>query len=283
MTQDTLYATRTRIAGLALLLLVGCATPQNNYDPIEPVNRKVFAFNRAIDRTVLRPVAQTYADYAPGPVKDGTSNFFRNVDDIFTSVAALFQGKFSKAGQSAGRVIVNTTFGMFGLMDWATGMGLEKSDEDFGQVLGHWGVGSGPYLMMPLYGPLTLRDGADPLVRLAWGPIDYIDPLAGQIAYYGLYFVDARSQLLSLDALLDTQLDPYAFMRDAYLQKRWSKVYDGQPPRQLLLGEPDDDEDGLPDASGVAGEAASAPAALDTPTPASAPEASASGPDAAAA
>ncbi|GHD61772.1 MlaA family lipoprotein [Jeongeupia chitinilytica] len=268
--------TSLRLCGLALLL-AGCATPQNNYDPIEPVNRGVFTFNRAIDRTVLRPVAQTYADYVPGPVKGGTSNFFSNVDDLFGSVAALFQGKFKEAGTSAGRVVVNTTFGMFGLFDWGTRMGLDKGNADFGQTLGHWGVGSGPYLMVPFFGPLTLRDTADPLVRLTWGPIDYIDPLAGQIAYYGVYVVDARSRLLPLDAMLDSQIDPYAYMRDAYLQARWNKVYDGQPPHQLQLGE-GDDEDAAPDASGVAAEAAdhapgsSVPAAASVP--ASTPDAS---------
>ncbi|WP_432722463.1 VacJ family lipoprotein [Jeongeupia wiesaeckerbachi] len=273
-----------RLGGLALLL-AGCASPQNNYDPIEPVNRGVFWFNRAVDRTVVRPVTQTYVDYAPGPVKDGTSNFFSNVDDLFGSVAALFQGKFGEASTSAGRVIVNTTFGMFGLFDWGTRMGLNKGNADFGQTLGHWGVGSGPYLMVPFYGPMTLRDSADPLVRLSWGPIDYIDPLAGQIAYYGIYLVDARSKLLPLDAMLDTQLDPYAYLRDAYLQARWNKVYDGQPPHPLQLGEPDDDDvaSAAPtasNASGVAAEAASASSVAEALTPAAA-SIPASAPDAA--
>ncbi|MBM3115945.1 VacJ family lipoprotein [Jeongeupia naejangsanensis] len=277
-----------RLCGLALLL-AGCASPQNNYDPIEPVNRGIFSFNRAVDRTVVRPVAQTYADYTPGPIKDGTSNFFSNVDDLFGSVAALFQGKFGEAGTSAGRVIVNTTFGMFGLFDWGTRMGLDKGKADFGQTLGHWGIGSGPYLMVPFYGPMTLRDSADPLVRLSWGPIDYIDPLWGQIAYYGVYLVDARSKLLPLDAMLDSQIDPYAYLRDAYLQARWNKVYDGLPPHPLPLGEPDDDDD-VPansNASGVASEAATATmvsgdAAASAPVPASTPASvPASAPDAA--
>lgn len=263
------------LTGLSLpLLLTACATPQNNYDPIETVNRGIFAFNRGVDRALLRPAAQVYADYAPGPVKDGTSNFFGNLDDLFGSVAALFQGKFSEAGTSAGRVIVNTTFGLFGVFDWGSRMGLAKGNADFGQMLGHWGLGSGPYLMTPLYGPLTLRDTADPLLRASWGPINYIDPLAGQIGYYSLYLVDSRSKLLPLDAMIDAQLDPYAYVRDAYLQTRWNKVHDGQPPNPLPLGDTDGEVDAA-DAT-VASEAASAPAATSgasTPTsePASAP------------
>jgi phospholipid-binding lipoprotein MlaA len=221
------------------VLCSACATPQNNYDPLESINRPIYSFNSSLDEHVVRPVAVAYTEYIPPPLRSAVSNFMGNLDDLFGIPAALLQAKGTSAAQSTGRVLVNSTLGVGGLIDWASDMPIPKQDEDFGQTLGAWGVPSGPYLMVPFYGPLTLRDSMDKAVRLAWGPIDYIDPLAGQIAYYGLFVTDLRSSLLPLDATINDQLDPYSFVRDTYLQRRWFKVHDGNPPHPLPLGEPE--------------------------------------------
>ena len=228
-----------RLIVLPLLLLVACATPQNNYDPLESVNRPIFAVNKAVDDAVLRPVSKGYAQYIPPSLRKGVDNFFENIDDLFAIPAAMLQGKATPACKSFGRVLVNTTFGVGGLIDWASDLPIEKQEQDFGQALGQWGVPSGPFLMVPFYGPLTVRDTIDPLARLAWGPIDYIDDLSGQIAYYSVYIIDARSQVLSLDAVLQEQADPYAFIRDSYLQRRWFKIHDGNPPHPLPMSDDD--------------------------------------------
>jgi phospholipid-binding lipoprotein MlaA len=230
-----------RLIVLPLLLLVGCATPQNNYDPLESINRPIFAVNKAVDDAVLRPVSQGYVRFIPPPLRKGVDNFFENIDDLFAIPAAILQGKGTPASKSFGRVLVNTTLGVGGLIDWASDLPIEKQDQDFGQALGQWGVPTGPFLMVPFYGPLTLRDSADPLVRLAWGPIDYIDDLSGQIAYYSVFIINTRSQLLPYDAVIQEQSDPYAFIRDSYLQRRWFKIHDGNPPHPLPMG--DDDHD----------------------------------------
>lgn len=228
-----------RLIVLPLLLLVACATPQNNYDPLESVNRPIFAVNKAIDDAVLRPVSKGYVEYIPPTLRKGVDNFFENIDDLFAVPAAMLQGKATPASKSFGRVLVNTTLGAGGLIDWASDLPIEKQENDFGQALGHWGVPSGPFLMIPFYGPLTLRDSADPLVRLVWGPIDYIDDLSGQIAYYSVFIINARSQLLPYDAVIQEQTDPYAFIRDSYLQRRWFKIHDGNPPHPLPMGDDD--------------------------------------------
>ncbi|MGL4996966.1 MAG: MlaA family lipoprotein [Deefgea sp.] len=228
-----------RLIVLPLLLLVACATPQNNYDPLESINRPIFAVNKAVDDAVLRPVSQGYVKFIPPPLRKGVDNFFENIDDLFAIPAAMLQGKATPASKSFGRILVNTTLGVGGLIDWASDLPIEKQDQDFGQALGHWGVPSGPFLMVPFYGPLTLRDSADPLVRLAWGPIDYIDDLSGQIAYYSVFIINARAQLLPYDAVIQEQTDPYAFIRDSYLQRRWFKIHDGNPPHPLPMGEDD--------------------------------------------
>ncbi|WP_373976587.1 VacJ family lipoprotein [Chitinibacter sp. SCUT-21] len=226
-----------RLSLFLALLCTACATPQNNYDPLESINRPIYSFNSTLDDNIVRPVAVAYTEYIPTPLRSAVGNFFGNIDDLFGIPAALFQAKGTSAAKSTGRVFFNTTLGLGGLIDWASDLPIEKQDEDFGQMLGAWGVPSGPYLMVPFYGPLTLRDSSNTLARLAWGPIDYIDPLAGQIAYYGTYLTDLRASLLPFDAAIQDQLDPYAFVRDTYLQRRWFKVYDGNPPHPLPLGE----------------------------------------------
>ncbi|WP_375592065.1 VacJ family lipoprotein [Chitiniphilus eburneus] len=228
---------------LAAALLAGCATPRNNYDPLEPVNRETYAFNRALDRAILKPTATAYVEHVPQPVQKGVRNFFGNIDDFFSTFAALLQFKGTAAVHSGSRVLVNTTAGIGGLIDWGTGLGMRKGEEDFGQVLGFYGVPSGPYLMLPLYGPLTLRDTVEPIGRYFMGPLDFIDSDAWDVGYYSLYLVDSRSKILSLDTLLEGQPDEYAYIRDAYLQRRWASIHDGHPPYALPLGDVDDDGD----------------------------------------
>ncbi len=255
------FSIMRRLTLLAALLCTACATPQNNYDPLESINRPIYDFNSGLDQHLVRPVAKAYSEYIPPPLRSAVGNFFGNLDDLFGIPAALLQAKGTAAAKSTGRVVLNSTLGVGGLIDWASDLPIEKQNEDFGQMLGYWGVPSGPYLMVPFYGPLTLRDSSDNLLRLAWGPLDYIDPLAGQIAYYSTYVIDLRASLLPLDATLQEQFDPYSFVRDTYLQRRWFKVHDGNPPYPLPLGS--DAEHG----SSVTAEAAS-------DTPSSSPSAS---------
>jgi phospholipid-binding lipoprotein MlaA len=254
-----------RLLPLFALLLGACATPQNNYDPIEPVNRGIFAVNNAVDKALLKPAAEAHEKYSPGPVKQGANNFFSNIDDFFASFGALLQGKGSEAGHSMGRVMVNTTLGMFGLVDWASDMGLKKSDEDIGQALGSWGMGSGPYLMIPLRGPTTLRDSSDMAVRFFADPLDIWDgtqELSTQVIRYGAWGIEQRRQLLPLDPLVNAQADPYAYIRDAYLQRRYFRVWDGNPPKPLQLGPTDEELDAMDAAKEQRAKAANASAPI---------------------
>ena len=228
---------------VAASLLAGCATPQNSYDPLESVNRPIYTFNRGVDKLVLKPVATAWDKTVPQFAQDGVHNFFENIADLFSIPPALLQGKGSDAAHSFGRVVVNTTLGMAGLFDPASSMELKKSDEDFGQALGHWGLGSGPYLMLPLLGPTTGRDIVDPAVRIVAGPTAVIESDTGKIVYTAVNAVDARDQLLPLDKTLDEQYDEYSFVRDSYLQRRWFKLYDGNLPHKLKFTSNGDDED----------------------------------------
>jgi phospholipid-binding lipoprotein MlaA len=216
-------------------LLPGCATTGGSeaHDPWEKMNRGTFAFNDAIDKAVLKPVAQGYVKVVPGFAREGVSNFFGNLDDIGTSLNNLLQGKAVEGVSDAGRFLVNTTLGVFGLWDVATPMGLEKHNEDFGQTLGWWGVQPGPYLMLPLFGPSTLRDAparaVDP--NYFYGP--YVDPESVSWWLFGLNVVRSRADVLKAENVLDeAALDRYAFLRDAWWQRRRNQVYDGRPPRE---------------------------------------------------
>ncbi|WP_297575756.1 VacJ family lipoprotein [uncultured Deefgea sp.] len=254
-----------RLIVFPLLLLGACATPQNNYDPLEPINRPIYQMNKAVDDAVLRPVAKGYVRFVPPPLRKGVDNFFENIDDLFSIPAALLQGKATPASKSFGRVLVNSTVGVGGLIDWASDLPIEKQNEDLGQTLGYWGLPTGPYLMVPFYGPTTLRDSVEPLSRFIWGPIDYVDDLAGQITYYSVYIVNARAQILPLDKIINEQADPYAFIRDSYLQRRWFKIHDGNPPFPLPMGSAEDlDADAD---SEEAAPIASAPSAVNPETP----------------
>jgi phospholipid-binding lipoprotein MlaA len=223
---------RSILAALALVLLAGCATAPGNPDPWEPMNRKVFAFNDAFDQALYRPVAVGYKKVTPQPVQTGVNNFFDNIYDVNTTLNQFLQGKPKEGFSDAARFVFNTVFGVFGLFDVATPLGLDKHDEDFGQTLGLWGVPSGPYLVLPLLGPSTARDGPAKLVDLQWYYPRWVDNDTLYWSLWGLDKVRTRANLLQAENVLNAAaLDRYTFLRDAWLQRRRSQVYDGHPPR----------------------------------------------------
>lgn len=227
---------RSIFCALTLLSLVGCATPQNNYDPLERVNRPVFAINEMVDTVVVRPAAVAWKDGAPEPLQRHVHSFFGNIDDLLTIPATFMRGKMDEGGRGVMRVLVNSSFGLGGLIDFASEMGLPKSTDDYGLVLADWGVGSGPYVVLPILGPTTLRDSVDPAIRTVASPQQLIDSTAVRMGVVALYGVDKRVGLLGVDASIEDAPDHYSFVRDAYLQQRWSKVYGGNPPKPLELG-----------------------------------------------
>ena len=229
----------------ALLLagtLAGCATSGGNpADPLEPLNRAMFVFNDAVDDAVMKPIAKGYRAVLPGMVRTGVSNFFSNIEDVWISVNDVLQGKFQQGLEDFTRVIFNSTFGIAGVFDFASELGLPKHNEDFGQTLGSWGVGSGAYLVLPVLGPSTIRDGLAFLVDTQVDPVWRIDNVPARNTAVGIRFVSRRAELLDATSVLDeAALDRYRFVRDAWLQRRRNLVYDGDPPRERE--EQDDDE-----------------------------------------
>lgn len=218
-------------AAIAATLMTGCATSGNPKDPIEGFNRAMFSFNETVDKAVIKPVAQGYDYITPTPVQTGVSNFFGNIADVWIGFNNLIQGKPGEALSDVGRVLINTTIGIVGLFDVATGMGLEKHEEDFGQTLGRWGVGDGAYVVLPLFGPRTLRDTGGFLVDVWVDPVANHDPVSVRNSALVLRAVDARADFLTAESALEAAaLDKYAYVRDAYLQRRRSLIHDGNAP-----------------------------------------------------
>jgi phospholipid-binding lipoprotein MlaA len=225
-----------------LVTIGGCASTPDAFrepsDPLEPYNRAMFKFNTDFDNAFLKPIAKGYKYIAPEPVDRGVTNFFNNIDDLTSAVNNLLQFKLSRFGTDIGRVTVNSTAGLLGVLDVATNLGLPSYKEDFGQTLGYWGLGPGPYFVIPILGPSTIRDA----VGLA-GDI-YVDPFISvrkNEIYWGavgLRLIDRRADLLQAgDILEEAAVDPYSFLRDAYLQRRRTKVYDGNPPPETAADE----------------------------------------------
>ncbi|WP_412479092.1 VacJ family lipoprotein [Azonexus sp. IMCC34839] len=217
-----------------VLLCAGLAVGEENpRDPYEGFNRTMFSVNEAIDKYAAKPVAQAYDHAAPLPVKAGVGNFFGNVGDLWIGVNSALQGKFSDAGLDLARLAINSTVGIFGLFDVASELGLEKHDEDFGQTLAVWGVGDGGYLFWPVIGPRTMRDtGGWAVDFFAADPLTYVRPYGVRNSAVVLRFVDVRASLLPADKVVEeAALDKYAYIRDAYLQRRRNQIYDGRPPR----------------------------------------------------
>ncbi|MCS6995539.1 MAG: VacJ family lipoprotein [Casimicrobiaceae bacterium] len=218
-------------AAAGALLLAGCASfrAASPGDPLEPINRGLYSFNATFDHYLFRPIARAYDHVTPTPVKQGVANVFQNMADAQSAINSALQGKGKKAGDDLGRVLINTTFGLGGIFDHASALGLERGNEDFGQTLGHWGLGPGPYLVLPFLGPTTLRDLGGRLVDGPLDPLGYLSPVSARNALQGLRFVDARVQLFPFDQLLaQAALDKYTFTRSAYLQRRQSLVLDGR-------------------------------------------------------
>lgn len=217
---------------LPLVLLGGCATT-NPRDPFEPVNRAVYSFNDAMDTAIIRPLAEGYRAVLPSFVRTGISNFFANLNDVLIALNNLLQGKVVAAVSDVGRVLVNTTLGVGGLVDVASKMNLEKHNEDFGQTLGYWGVGDGPYLMLPFLGPSSLRDAFGRVVDGRGDPVGFLRDIPWRNSLLGVRTVNQRAELLDTSKILETAaLDAYEFLRDGYLQRRRNLIYDGSPPRE---------------------------------------------------
>lgn len=251
MTKTTTAAGVRRAALVFLVaaaaLLTGCATTRETardvagsvrsqfgkYDPFEPVNRVVYQFNDKVDKAVIKPIAEGYKAVLPDRVRYCVSNVFGNIGDLPVSLNNFLQGKFKEGGSDLCRVAINSTIGVLGCFDVAAKWGFEKHNEDFGQTLGRWGAPTGPYIVLPLLGPSTLRDAAALFaVDARIDPTRYINDIPVRNQLYGARLVDKRAQLLDTTNLLeDAALDPYVFIRDAYLTRRRSLVYDGNPPQ----------------------------------------------------
>jgi len=218
---------------LAVLMLSGCATgPNANLrDPLEPFNRGMYQFNDTVDRAVVKPVATVYRDVLPSPVRTGVTNFFGNLQDAWSFVNNSLQLKGEAAGNSLMRFSVNTFLGFGGLLDIASEMRIERRTEDFGQTLGHWGVGAGPYLVLPLLGSSTLRDTAALPVDAQGNLVSGVGDVPTRNSLTALSLLNRRARLLDASSILDqVALDSYTFTRDAFLQRRQNDVYDGYPP-----------------------------------------------------
>ena len=215
------------------LLLGGCASGGNPRDPIEPINRAVYGFNDGFDRAIAKPIAEGYKSVVPEIARTGVTNFFSNLEDVWILVNNLFQGKVESALDDMARVLVNSTVGLFGIVDIASDLGIAKHNEDFGQTLGRWGVGSGPYLVLPFLGSSTLRDA------LGMGLMDMQGDIVRQLKHVptrntllATRIINTRANFLDVSRIVEeAALDKYIYVRDAHLQRRRSLIYDGSPPR----------------------------------------------------
>jgi phospholipid-binding lipoprotein MlaA len=208
-------------------LLSGCATGPNadSRDPLEPFNRGVSRFNDAVDDALLKPVATTYRDVTPDPVRTGVSNFFGNLRDVWSAVNATLQLRPLEATENALRFGVNTVFGLGGLLDIASEMGIDRTPLDFGQTLGRWGIPSGPYLVLPIFGPSSVRDAAGFGVEARGDLVGNLDHISTRNSLTALRVVDTRANLLRATSMLEgAALDKYSFTRDFYLQRRENQI-----------------------------------------------------------
>lgn len=231
----------TGLLGALAVLLQACTVTspyKEASDPLEGMNRVIYGFNDTLDRSVVKPIAEKYQEYVPSPVRTGVGNFFDNISEPVVIVNDLLQWKPKQAASDTMRFGFNTVFGVFGLIDVSTPWGLEKHNEDFGQTFGVWGFGEGPYLVLPLLGPSTVRDAAG--LPPAW----LLDPIrrhtAGwqKVGVYSLFVVSKREDLLTMSRILDAaSVDAYLQVRTAYRQKRWYDIHDGNPPEPDFFDE----------------------------------------------
>jgi phospholipid-binding lipoprotein MlaA len=237
------------VLAAAVLLSSGCAsTPKegnNVSDPFEGVNRKIYKFNDALDRNIIKPVADTYVEVTPEPARKSISNFFDNLGFLDTVINDFFQGKFKQGAADLSRFLINSTIGSLGLVDVASKMGLKAHEEDLGQTLGFYGAPPGPYLMIPLLGPNTARDAPDLAMSTVTSGLFYIGQLAVTLPLGALMAIDKRARAsYYLEIVDEAALDRYIFIRDAYLQHRNYLVYDGNPPQQKFEDEGDEEVPG---------------------------------------
>jgi phospholipid-binding lipoprotein MlaA len=223
---------------LGLLLLAGCASTGEERDPRDPwegLNRGIYKFNDTFDEYLARPVARTYVRVLHQEIRTRIGNFFSNLQDPLISVNNLLQGKFEDGVNDFARFAFNSTFGLLGIHDVATEWGLEKHNEDFGQTFGRWGAGPGPYLVLPVLGSSTVRDGIGLGLDWTLDPMSEIRPINLRNSLVALRGINLRADLLEASRILEeAALDRYVFQRDAFLQRRRSLIYDGRPPREKL-------------------------------------------------
>jgi len=223
------------LTAVAALVLGGCASFRNAApgDPLEPINRGVFSFNSTFDHYLFKPIAKGYDAAVPNPVKKGVSNVFQNASDAQSIVSDALQLKGAKMGDDLGRVMINTTFGLGGIFDLATPMGIERGNEDLGQTLGYWGIGAGPYVVIPFLGPSSARDLVGRYGDGKIDPVALVSSVPVRNSLMGARVVDTRVSLFPAEALMNqAALDRYTFMRSAYLQRRQSLVLDGKRPKE---------------------------------------------------
>ncbi|WP_395705787.1 VacJ family lipoprotein, partial [Casimicrobium huifangae] len=215
------------LTAVAALVLGGCASFRNAApgDPLEPINRGIFSFNSTFDHYLFKPIAKGYDAAVPNPVKKGVSNVFQNASDAQSIVSDALQLKGAKMGDDLGRVMINTTFGLGGIFDLATPMGIERGNEDLGQTLGYWGIGAGPYVVIPFLGPSSARDLVGRYGDGKIDPVALVSSVPVRNSLMGARVVDTRVSLFPAEALMNqAALDRYTFMRSAYLQRRQSLV-----------------------------------------------------------
>lgn len=216
----------------ALLLTSGCATlvASDNRDPVEGLNRAIFKFNEGIDNVIFKPVAKGYRAVVPAPIDKGVTNFFGNINDVVTMVNNMLQFKFRDGGSDIARVVINSTVGILGLIDVASDIGFQKHNEDFGQTLGKWGVGNGPYLMLPIVGPSTLRDTVGIAVdNNVFDPLYKVNHIPTRNSLLLTEAIDKRADLLGASNVMEqAALDRYDFLKESYFQKREFDVNDGE-------------------------------------------------------
>jgi phospholipid-binding lipoprotein MlaA len=222
------------LGALLSLLLAGCASNGDPRDPLESMNRGIYKFNEGLDRVVMKPVATGYRRVMPGFAQTGVRHVFSNLGDVTILANDILQLKLQQSSSDLLRLSFNSLFGFAGLLDIASEMGLRKHDEDFGQTLGRWGIGDGPYLVLPFLGPSNIRDTAGIVVDNSYfDPVLQIDDIATRNQAWVVRTVSSRAELLDTKkALDDAALDPYEFSRDFYLERRRSQVYDGKPPAE---------------------------------------------------
>jgi phospholipid-binding lipoprotein MlaA len=210
----------------SVMLVPFIAQAASEEDPWESINRPIFRFNDLLDTYALKPLAQGYQAITPQFLEDGIHNMFRNIGDVGNLANDVLQVKPQAAGVDTARLMFNTTFGVLGFFDVGTRMGLQRNDEDFGQTLGYWGMGSGPYVMLPFFGPSTLRDAPSKYVDSYAEPYRYMNDIPARNMAIGMDVIDTRASLLSTEKLISG--DKYVFIRNAYLQNREFKVKDGK-------------------------------------------------------